>query len=94
MQMYLGVPWVSTLATAAAALKLVESGNELEARRRNQGTRAKQARVKEIEAALVEKREALNSHPSDQAIQAELSVLVAGTQKPNVGRRRRRGGLT
>lgn len=75
MQMYLGVPWVSTLATAAAALKLVESGNELEVRRRHQGTRAKQARVKEIEAALVEKREALNSHPSDQAIQAELSVL-------------------
>jgi len=75
MQMYLGVPWVSTLATAAAALKLVESGNEMEARRRNQGTRAKQARVKEIEATLAEKREALNSQPSDEAIQAELSVL-------------------
>lgn len=75
MQMYLGVPWVSTLATAAAALKLVESGNELEARRRNQSTRAKQARVKEIEATLAEKREALNSQPSDEAIQAELSVL-------------------
>jgi hypothetical protein len=75
MQMYLGVPWVSTLATAAAALKLVESGNALEARRRNQGTRAKHARFKEIEATLAEKREALNSQPSDEAIQAELSVL-------------------
>jgi hypothetical protein len=75
MQMYLGVPWVSTLATAAAALKLVESGNELEVRRRNQGARVKQARVKEIEATLAEKREALNSQPSDEAIQAELSVL-------------------
>lgn len=75
MQMYLGVPWVSTLATAAAALKLVESGNELEVRRRNQGARAKQTRVKEIEATLVEKREALRTQPSDEAIQAELSVL-------------------
>ncbi|EPD42322.1 MULTISPECIES: hypothetical protein [Delftia] len=75
MQMYLGVPWVSTLATAAAALKLVESGNELEVRRRNQGVRAKQTRIKELEAALAEKREALNSQPSDEVIQAELSVL-------------------
>ena len=75
MQMYLGVPWVSTLATAAAALKLVESGNEQEVRRRNQGARAKQTRVKEIEASLAEKREALNAQPSDEAIQAELSAL-------------------
>lgn len=75
MQMYLGVPWVSTLATAAAALKLVESGNELEVRRRNQGARAKQTRVKVIKASLAEKREALNAQPSDEAIQAELSAL-------------------
>lgn len=75
MQMYLGVPWVSTLATAAAALKLVESGNELEVRRRIQGARAKQTRIKDIEASLASKREALNAQPSDEVIQAELSVL-------------------
>lgn len=75
MQMYLGVPWVSTLASASAAQKLVESGNDLEARRRNQGARAKQARVKEIEALLAEKREALNAQPSDEVIQVELSAL-------------------
>lgn len=75
MQMYLGVPWVSTLATAAAALKLVESGNELEARRRNQGTRAKQLRVKEIEALLVEKRSSLDAQPSDEVVRAGLSEL-------------------
>ena len=75
MQMYLGVPWVSTLATAAAALKLVESENELEVRRRNQGARAKQTRVKVIEATLAEKREALSAQPSDEVIQAELSAL-------------------
>lgn len=75
IQMYLGVPWVSTLATASAAQKLVESGHELEARRRNQGTRAKQARVKEIELSLTEKQEALKAQPSDEAIQNELSVL-------------------
>ena len=75
MQMYLGVPWVSTLASASAAQKLVESGNDLEARRRNQGARAKQARVKEIEALLAEKREALNAQPSDDVIQVELSAL-------------------
>ena len=73
--MYLGVPWVSTLATASAAQKLVESGNELEARRHNQDTRAKLTRVKEIESLLTEKREALKSQPSDEAIQYELSEL-------------------
>lgn len=75
IQMYLGVPWVSTLATASAAQKLVESGNELEIRRHNQGARAKQARVKEIESLLTEKREALKAQPSDEVIQNELSAL-------------------
>lgn len=75
MHMYMGVPWVSTLATASAALKLVESENELQARRRNQGARARQTRVKEIEATLAEKRIALNAQPSDETIQAELSIL-------------------
>ncbi len=75
MQMYLGVPWVSTLASAWAALKLVESGNDREARRHSQGARTRQARVKEIEALLAEKRAALSAQPSDEEIQAELSVL-------------------
>lgn len=75
MQMYLGVPWVSTLASALAAQKLVESGTNLDARRRDQDARAKQARVKEIEASLSGKREALNAQPSDEALQAELSAL-------------------
>lgn len=75
IQMYLGVPWVSTLATALAAQKLVTSSHELEARRRNQGAQAKQARVKEIELSLTEKREALKTKPSDEVIQNELSLL-------------------
>ena len=73
MQMYLGVPWVSTLASALTAQKLVESGNDLDARRRNQNARARQGRVKEIETSLAGKREALNAQPSDEAIQVELS---------------------
>lgn len=75
MQMYLGVPWVSTLASAVAAQRLVESGNDLDARRRSQGARAKQTRVNEIEAQLAEKRAAFNALPSDEAIQTELSGL-------------------
>lgn len=75
MQMYLGVPWVSTHASALAAQKLVESGNDLEARRRGQSARAKQARVGEIETQLAEKRASLAALPSDEAIQAELSLL-------------------
>ncbi|MDZ4178497.1 MAG: large ATP-binding protein, partial [Coriobacteriia bacterium] len=69
MQMYLGVPWVSTHASALAAQKLVESGNDLEARRRGQSARAKQARVGEIETQLAEKRASLAALPSDEAIQ-------------------------
>lgn len=75
MQMYLGVPWVSTLASAVAAQRLVESGNDLDARRRSQGARAKQTRVNEIEAQLAEKWAAFNALPSDEAIQTELSGL-------------------
>lgn len=75
IQMYLGVPWVSTHASALAAQKLVDSGNELEARRRGQSTRAKQVRVGEIDALLSEKRTSLEALPSDETIQIELSIL-------------------
>jgi hypothetical protein len=75
MQMYLGVPWVSTLASAIAAQKLVDSGNELDSRRRSQAARAKQTRAAEIEEQLNQKRESLSALPSDEALQAELSQL-------------------
>jgi hypothetical protein len=75
MQMYLGVPWVSTLATAAAALKLVDSGKELENRRKSKGLLAKEARVNEIQTSLAEKTEALHAQPSDEELQADLSLL-------------------
>ena len=75
MQMYLGVPWVSTLASAIAAQKLVDSGNDLDNRRRSQAARAKQTRAAEIEAQVNKKRDSLSTLPSDEAIQAELSQL-------------------
>lgn len=75
MQMYLGVPWVSTLASATAARKLVDSGKELDNRRRSQAERSRQARVAEIEVQLEEKRASLSALPSDESIQAELSQL-------------------
>lgn len=75
MQMYLGVPWVSTHASAIAAQKLVDSSIELDLRRRNQLTRARQLRVAEIEAELDKKIESLNVLPSDEMLQTELSQL-------------------
>ncbi|MFL9995171.1 hypothetical protein PQR34_31935 [Paraburkholderia sediminicola] len=75
MQMYMGVPWVSTLASATAAQKLVDSGNELDNRRRSQAARSRHSRAAEIQVQLEEKRASLSALPSDESIQAELSDL-------------------
>lgn len=81
MQMYLGVPWVSTLAAAKTAQQLVEQAVQVSARRSEQGREAAKARIETIGAQLAAKRAELANIPSDQsvrdAIDADAAELAA-----------------
>jgi len=75
MQMYLGLPWVSTLAAAKSAQKAVQNAADLKSRRRTQGQKAKQSRVDAISADLATKRGDLSRVPSDKAVRDTLAAL-------------------
>lgn len=75
MQMYLGLPWVSTLASAKSSLKAVQNAAELKSRQRALGQKAKQARVDTISAELGTKRDDLSQIPSDKTVRDTLSAL-------------------
>lgn len=75
IQMYLGVPWVSTLASAKSAQKAVQNAAEIKTRRRTQGQQAQRTRVAAITAELARKRNELSQLPSDKVIRDALSVL-------------------
>jgi hypothetical protein len=74
MQMYLGVPWVSTLAAAKTAHQLVDQAVQVAARRREQGRDAVKARVNNIASQLAEKRAELAKIPGDQAIRDAIDA--------------------
>jgi hypothetical protein len=75
MQMYLGVPWVSTLAAAKSAQQEVQNAADLRARHRAQGQTARRDRVDLISAELEDKRRELSGLPSDQQVRDRLSSL-------------------
>jgi len=77
MQMYLGIPWVSTLAAAKTAHQVVEQAVQVSARRNEQGREAAQARIASISAQLEEKRAELAKIPSDQAVREAIDADVA-----------------
>lgn len=68
MQMYLGVPWVSTLAAAKTAHQIVEQAIQASARKNEQAHEASKARIESIRAQLAEKRAELAMIPSDEAV--------------------------
>lgn len=80
MQMYLGVPWVSTLAAAKTAQQLVEQAVQVSARRSEQGRDAAKARIESISGQLAERRAELAEIPSDDAVRngidADATELV------------------
>ena len=77
IQMYLGVPWVSTLAAAKTAHQVVEQAVKVSARRSEQGREAAQARTEAIGAQLAAKRAELANIPSDQAVRDAINADVA-----------------
>lgn len=77
MQMYLGVPWVSTLAAAKTAHQVVEQAVQVSARRSEQGREASKTRIETIGAQLTAKRAELASIPSDQAVRDAIDANAA-----------------
>jgi hypothetical protein len=74
MQMYLGVPWVSTLAAAKTAQQLVEHAVQVSARRSKQRRDAVKARVENITSQLEERRAELAMIPSDEAVRNAIDA--------------------
>lgn len=75
LQMYLGVPWVSTLASANTALKQLEAEIDLDTRRREVRDHAKQFRLDEIKTQIEQKRKAFESYPTDDQVRKKLVHL-------------------
>lgn len=87
MQMYLGVPWVSTLAAAKTAHQLVDQAVQVSTRRSEQGRDAAKARVDSIASQLAEKRAELATIPSDQAVRD--AIYADATELADVRRQER-----
>lgn len=87
MQMYLGVPWVSTLAAAKSAQQFLDQAVQAAARRTESGRQAAQARVDSITSQLNAKRAELAQIPSDKAIR---DAIAAGTVELSEVRRNER----
>jgi transcription elongation factor Elf1 len=87
IQMYLGVPWVSTLASAKSAQQFVEQAVQTAARRQEQGRQTAQARIDSITSQLTVKRNELAQFPSDQSVR---NAIAAGTAELSEVRRKER----
>ncbi len=76
MQMYLGVPWVSTLAAAKSACQSVEQAVQVSARSTEQAHEATKERIESIRKCLEEKRAELAKIPSDEAVRNAINADV------------------
>jgi hypothetical protein len=68
MQMFLGIPWVSTLAAAKTAKSIVDHAVEAYGRKRDQLNEAAESRIKCIKTELEEKLDQLAKIPSDESV--------------------------
>ena len=74
MQMYLGVPWVSTLASARTALQLVEQAARSSARRNLQAQENAKERIATLKLELSAKLTELQAMPSDEDIHKAIKT--------------------
>lgn len=75
MQMYLGLPWISTLSTARTVLQTVRAEHETNARRRKAIKDRQKERVETIKRELVSKQKDLAQTLSDERIRETLASL-------------------
>lgn len=76
MQMYLGLPWISTLTAAKSALQGARRERDAWDRRNKADQESRKVRTDVIRRALDEKRAELATTPSDQEVRAELSRVA------------------
>ncbi|BDV42678.1 MULTISPECIES: hypothetical protein [Geobacteraceae] len=73
MQMYLGLPWISTLSNAKTAQQAMSREKESRDRRRKSAATVRKTRTDSIIKELEVKRKNLASIPSDEKIREDLS---------------------
>ncbi|WP_438025750.1 large ATP-binding protein [Sorangium sp. So ce233] len=81
MQMYLGLPWVSTLTAAKAAEQGARRAHEARERRRKAGEAGRNARRDALRAQLEATRQKRDATPSDADVRAELARLQSELSK-------------
>ncbi|MDE1161247.1 MAG: hypothetical protein PW792_04780 [Acidobacteriaceae bacterium] len=77
IQMYLGVPWVTTFAASSAAYKAAQSAIDAAARKASRDAESKNERKSDLLAQLEAKEDELRSIPSDEEVRNNLGVLNA-----------------
>ena len=75
IQMYIGVPWVSTLASSQSALKAGQNALDARSRKQAQAQESRQQRESEIAKDLTAKRNELAALPSDDELRESLGQL-------------------
>src|SRR5262249_4423362 len=75
VQMYVGLPWVSTLAAAKTALHAVQNAFDSDVRRAEKARELRGGRVTQIKAKLAAKRLERADPPSDDEIRRVLTEL-------------------
>jgi hypothetical protein len=73
MQMYLGLPWVTTLTAAKTAEVRAKRDREVNERRKRAGEAARGSRRAEIQSELTDKRKQLEGTRSDEEVRSEIS---------------------
>jgi hypothetical protein len=75
IQMYIGVPWVSTLASSQSAFKAGQNALDARSRKQAQAQESRQERASEIEAEISTKRNELTALPPDDELRGSLGQL-------------------
>jgi hypothetical protein len=75
MQMYVGLPWVATLAAAKTALQAVQNAAERKSRLAARAVQSRRGRIAQIEAELAARRAELAKLPPDQETRRAVSQL-------------------
>ncbi|WPB73932.1 hypothetical protein KYC5002_33460 [Archangium violaceum] len=85
MQMYLGLPWVSTLTAAKTAEQGVRRAQEARDRRRKASEAGRKSRRDELRSQLEAMRKKRDATPSDVEVRAELAKLQSELGKERTG---------
>jgi hypothetical protein len=75
IQMYIGVPWVSTLASSTSASKAGQNALDAQTRKQTQAKESRKQRESEILSELTAKRDELGALPSDADLRRSLKQL-------------------